>query len=101
MPTPPTYPTKLALSAPRPLASSAAACYHEHCPQMDGCHGQRRRQRLPYYRGSTLIATVKGSVTTYTSTGLRANATYSYHLVVFDAAGNLSKASATLSAMTK
>jgi hypothetical protein len=44
---------------------------------------------------------VKGNVTAYPSTGLKANTGYSYHLVAFDAAGNLSKASATVSAKTK
>ena len=53
------------------------------------------------YQGSTLIATVKGSVTTYASTGLKAKTTYSYHVVAFDAAGNLSAASATATAKTK
>ena len=53
------------------------------------------------YRGSTLIATVKGNVTTYVSTGLKAKTTYSYHVVAFDAAGNLSAASATATTKTK
>ena len=89
--TPPTQPTKLALT---PATTSIALKWTASTDNV-GVSGYR------IYRGSTLIATVKGNVTTYTSTGLKANTTYSYHLVAFDAAGNLSKASATVSAKTK
>ena len=89
--TPPTQPTKLALT---PATTSIALKWTASTDNV-GVSGYY------IYRGSTLIATVKGNVTTYTSTGLKANTTYSYHLVAFDAAGNLSKASATVSAKTK
>ncbi len=89
--TPPTQPTKLALT---PAITSIALKWTASTDNV-GVSGYH------IYRGSTLIATVKGNVTTYTSTGLKANTTYSYHLVAFDAAGNLSKASATVSAKTK
>ena len=89
--TPPTQPTKLALT---PATTSIALKWTTSTDNV-GVSGYR------IYRGSTLIATVKGNVTTYTSTGLKVNTTYSYHLVAFDAAGNLSKASATVSAKTK
>jgi chitodextrinase len=89
--TPPTQPTKLTLT---PATTSIALKWTASTDNV-GVSGYH------IYRGSALIATVKGNVTTYTSTGLKANTTYSYHVVAFDAAGNLSKASATVSAKTK
>ena len=89
--TPPTQPTRLALT---PATTSIALKWTASTDNV-GVSGYH------IYRGSTLIATVKGNVTTYASTGLKANTAYSYHLVAFDAAGNLSKASATVSVKTK
>jgi len=48
------------------------------------------------YRGSSLIATVTS--TTYTATGLVSGDKYSFHVIAFDAAGNLSLASNTVTA---
>jgi chitodextrinase len=52
------------------------------------------------YRGGTLLATV-GAVTTYQSTGLTASTSYSYTVLAFDAAGNASAQSASVSATTQ
>jgi chitodextrinase len=52
------------------------------------------------YRGSVMIATVRGPLT-YTNTGLKRATSYSYHVVAFDAAGHVSKPSATVAAKTK
>ncbi|MBC7546725.1 fibronectin type III domain-containing protein [Candidatus Saccharibacteria bacterium] len=48
------------------------------------------------YRNGTLIASPNG--TTYTATGLSVNATYSFTVLAFDAAGNASNQSAPLTA---
>ena len=53
------------------------------------------------YRGSTLIATVSGGTLSYTDSGLTSGATYSYHIVAIDAAGNASASSVTVSAKAK
>jgi chitodextrinase len=53
------------------------------------------------YRFSTLIATVASPTLTYTNTGLTTGTSYSYHLTAVDAAGNVSAASATVSAKAK
>ena len=50
------------------------------------------------YRGSSMIATVTG--TTYTDTSLSPSTQYSYTVKAFDAAGNLSPASNTVSVTT-
>ena len=50
------------------------------------------------YRGGTLVGTSAG--TAYTDTGLTASTAYSYTVKAFDAAGNVSAASAALSATT-
>ncbi|GIH06462.1 hypothetical protein Rhe02_45290 [Rhizocola hellebori] len=50
------------------------------------------------YRGSTLVGTPTG--TTFTDTGLAPSTTYTYSLRTRDAAGNLSAASASVSAAT-
>jgi chitodextrinase len=89
--TPPTRPASLILT---PATTSIALKWTASTDNV-GVAGYK------VYRGSTLITTVKGNVTTYTSTGLRANTTYSYQVVAFDAAGNLSVASATATAKTK
>jgi chitodextrinase len=52
------------------------------------------------YRGGVMIATVRGPLT-YTNTGLKRTTSYSYHVVAFDAAGHVSKPSATVTAKTK
>jgi chitodextrinase len=52
------------------------------------------------YRGAVMIATVRGPLT-YTNTGLKRKTSYSYHVVAFDAAGHVSKPSATVAAKTK
>lgn len=51
------------------------------------------------YRNGTEVATVSG--TTYTDTGLTASTAYSYTVKAYDAAGNVSPSSATLSVTTK
>ncbi|MBC1501324.1 chitinase [Listeria weihenstephanensis] len=51
------------------------------------------------YRNGTEVATVSG--TTYTDTGLTASTAYSYTVKAYDAAGNVSPTSATLSVTTK
>jgi chitodextrinase len=89
--TPPTMPTKLSLT---PATTSIALSWTASTDNV-GVAGYY------IYRASTLIATVKGTGTTYTSTGLKAKTTYSYHVVAFDAAGNRSAASSTVSAKTK
>jgi chitodextrinase len=53
------------------------------------------------YRGSALIAKVGGATLTYDDRGLRPWTRYSFHIVAFDAAGNLSAPSATVSAIAK
>jgi chitodextrinase len=52
------------------------------------------------YRGAVMIATVRGPLT-YTNTGLKRKTSYSYHVVAFDAAGHVSKPSATVAVKTK
>jgi chitodextrinase len=51
------------------------------------------------YRNGNVIATVTG--TRYTDTGLVSGKTYKFHVVAFDAAGNRSVASATVSGKAK
>ncbi|ATB37764.1 Endo-1,4-beta-xylanase A precursor [Cystobacter fuscus] len=53
------------------------------------------------YRGSSRVATLPGSMLTYTDTGLAANTAYSYKVYARDAAGNVSEASNTVSATTQ
>jgi chitodextrinase len=89
--TPPTRPANLTLT---PATTSIALKWTASTDNV-GVTGYK------VYRGSTLIATVKGSVTTYANTGLKAKTTYSYHVVALDAAGNLSAASPTATAKTK
>ena len=87
--TPPTAPTKLtATPGTRSIALSWAASTDNV-----GVTG------YDVYRGSTLIATVTGA--SYTNTGLASGSSYSYHVVAFDAAGNMSAASATVTAKAK
>ncbi|OBZ13169.1 chitin-binding protein [Bacillus sp. FJAT-26390] len=45
------------------------------------------------YRGSTLVATVAGTASSYTVTGLAASTTYTFNVYAVDAAGNQSAAS--------
>ncbi|MDQ6418151.1 lytic polysaccharide monooxygenase [Paenibacillus sp. LHD-117] len=45
------------------------------------------------YRGTTLVATVSSTTTSYTVTGLSPSTTYAFSVVAFDAAGNTSAAS--------
>ncbi|KKC48188.1 chitin-binding protein [Paenibacillus sp. D9] len=52
------------------------------------------------YRGTTLLATVSGSTTTYTATGLTAGTAYSFTVQAVDAAGNASASSAPLNVTT-
>jgi chitodextrinase len=52
------------------------------------------------YRGGTLIATL-GAVTTFQNTGLTAFTTYTYTVQAFDAAGNTSGQSSSVSATTQ
>jgi chitodextrinase len=51
------------------------------------------------YRDNTMIATV--TATTFTNKNLTTGTTYSYYIVAFDAALNLSQPSATMSAAAK
>jgi chitodextrinase len=53
------------------------------------------------YRGTTLIATVASPALSYTNAALTTGVSYSYHLTAVDAAGNVSPASATVSAKAK
>jgi len=53
------------------------------------------------YRYQTLIAQVGGTTLTYTARGLRSGIRYSFHLVAFDGAGNLSAPTASVSARAK
>lgn len=52
------------------------------------------------YRGANLVATLSGTTTSYTVTGLSANTTYSFTVKAIDAAGNESAASNPVSATT-
>ncbi|MGZ6825189.1 MAG: fibronectin type III domain-containing protein, partial [Mycobacteriales bacterium] len=52
------------------------------------------------YRGATAVATVGGSTTSFSDTGLTASTTYSYTVDAFDAAGNRSARTAPVSATT-
>ncbi|MFY0574927.1 cellulase family glycosylhydrolase [Cystobacter fuscus] len=53
------------------------------------------------YRGSSRVATLPGTLLSYTDTGLSANTAYSYKVYARDAAGNVSDASNTVSATTQ
>ncbi|WNG25439.1 cellulase family glycosylhydrolase [Cystobacter fuscus] len=53
------------------------------------------------YRGSSRVATLPGTLLSYTDTGLSANTAYSYKVYARDAAGNVSEASITVSATTQ
>ncbi|GKU78315.1 lytic polysaccharide monooxygenase [Paenibacillus sp. L3-i20] len=52
------------------------------------------------YQGSTLVATISGSLTSYTVTGLTPSTTYSFTVYALDAAGNQSPASNAISGTT-
>ncbi|MGB7160741.1 MAG: fibronectin type III domain-containing protein, partial [Tepidisphaeraceae bacterium] len=52
------------------------------------------------YRGGAKIATVSGTTTSYTDTGLAPSTTYVYTVRAFDAAGNVSSSSNTDSGTT-
>lgn len=52
------------------------------------------------YRGTNLVATLSGSTTSFTVTGLSANTTYAFTVKAIDAAGNESVASNSVSATT-
>ncbi len=52
------------------------------------------------YRNGSLVGTVNGSTTSFTDTALVPGSTYSYAVAAFDAANNVSAASAALSVMT-
>ncbi|MFC4100666.1 lytic polysaccharide monooxygenase [Paenibacillus xanthanilyticus] len=52
------------------------------------------------YQGTTLIATVSGTTTSYTATGLTGSTTYAFTVKAVDAAGNVSAASNSLSVTT-
>ncbi|HUD11364.1 MAG TPA: fibronectin type III domain-containing protein [Candidatus Saccharimonadia bacterium] len=87
--TPPSAPTKLTAT---PGTKSVALSWTASTDNV-GVKG------YDVYRGSTLIATVTG--TSYTDTGLTSGASYSFHIVAFDAAGNLSPSSSTVTAKAK
>ncbi|MDK8179526.1 lytic polysaccharide monooxygenase [Paenibacillus sp. UMB4589-SE434] len=52
------------------------------------------------YQGTTLVATVSGTTTSYVVTGLSASTTYTFTVRAFDAAGNVSADSNAISATT-
>ena len=53
------------------------------------------------YRGTTLIATVSSTTLSYTVGSLSSGASYSFHTVAFDAAGNTSASSAIVTAKAR
>ena len=53
------------------------------------------------YQNTNLIATVSSTPTTYANTGLAANTSYAYTVAAFDAAGNVSGQSFSVSATTQ
>ena len=86
--TPPTAPTLTSTGA---TANSVSLSWSGSTDNV-GVAGYR------VFRGSTQVATVTG--TTYTDTGLTAATQYSYFVEAYDAAGNVSPASNTVSVTT-
>ncbi|MYS57253.1 glycoside hydrolase [Streptomyces sp. SID5468] len=87
--TPPTAPTGLTVTGT--TASSVSLSWSPATDNV-GVTGYR------VYRGTTLAATVTG--TSYTDTGLSAATSYTYTVTAFDAADNVSPASAAVTATT-
>lgn len=89
---PPTAPTGLHVMG-TPTSSSVSLMWSPSTDNV-GVTGYR------IYQGTTLVATVSGSTTDYVVTGLNASTTYSFNVRAFDAAGNVSGASNSISATT-
>ena len=87
--TPPSTPTGLTATG---VTSSSVSLSWSPSTDNVGVAGYR------VYRGGTLAGTTTG--TSFTDTGLTASTQYSYTVVAYDAAGNVSTASAAVSATT-
>ncbi len=88
--TPPTAPTNLAATVT--TATSATLSWTASTDNV-GVTG------YDVYRGGTLVGTAAG--TTYTDTGLSPSTAYTYTVKAFDAAGNVSQASNSVTATTQ
>jgi chitodextrinase len=89
---PPTAPTNLAANAVSPTQINLSWTASTDNVGVTG---------YQVFRGGTQIATVSGSTTSYSNTGLQPSTTYSYTVNAVDAGGNVSGASNTATATTQ
>jgi beta-glucanase (GH16 family) len=89
--TPPTTPTNLRVAS---TTSSSVTLSWTASTDNAGVAG------YAVYRNSTFVGNAAANATTFTDSGLTANNTYSYWIDAFDAAGNVSNFTSTVSAST-